>query len=247
MKTLGVLLIAVGVALTGAGLFGQLVLTEDEGHHDGREPDFALESASGADELIVEAVDGATEREVRIERAGQVIVDYDEVHDAAIHAYAVAGNLDGYRHTISEDASSDGVYRVGLPRTGAGRIVVQASPAGGPDLLELGADPGEPDVEGGTPPEILPDEWTDGNLTVTRQGLDFVLSEPWSGDDHMGGPAFLALFHEDDFAFVHAHAELIGEDRFSFAADLPGLGDYLAAVEFHQDGELVTALFRFSL
>ena len=48
-------------------------------------------------------------------------------------------------------------------------------------------------------------------------------------------------------AFVHAHAEMIGDDRFSFAADLPGLGDYLAAVEFHQDGELVTALFRFSL
>ena len=99
--------------------------------------------------------------------------------------------------------------------------------------------------------QVLPAEmWMSARAGITAdisQGLDFVLSEPWSGDDHMGGPAFLALFHEDDFAFVHAHAELIGEDRFSFAADLPGLGDYLAAVEFHQDGELVTALFRFSL
>lgn len=247
MKALGVFLIVVGVALTGAGLFGQLVLTEDEGHHDGREPTFALESASGADELIVDVVDDPTELEVRIERAGQVIVDYDEVHDAVIHAFAVAGNLDGYHHTIGDDASPDGIYRVDLPGNGAGRIVVQASPAGGPDLLELGAATGEADFEGVAPQQLESDVWTDDGLTVTRQGLDFVLSEPWNGEDHMGAPAFLALFHEDDFAFVHAHAELIGDDRFSFAADLPGLGDYLAAVEFVQDGELLTAMFRFSL
>jgi hypothetical protein len=246
VKALGVLLIVVGVGLTGVGLFGQLVLTGDDGHHDGRASGFALESVSGADELIVEVHDDATTH-ARIERAGQVIVDYDDIHGAAFHLFAVTTSFDGYSHTISDEPSADGSYPVDLTSSASHRVVAQAAPAGGPDLLELGVTAPESGVEGVPPAVYDSDVWTEGDLTVTRQGLDFVLSEPWNGDDHMGAPAFLALFHEGDFAFVHEHAELIGDDRFSFGADLPGLGEYLAAVEFVQDGELVTALFRFEL
>ena len=46
---------------------------------------------------------------------------------------------------------------------------------------------------------------------------------------------------------VNPHATTIGDDRFSFAVELPGSGSYLAAVELVQDGELVTALFRFDV
>ena len=248
MKALGVVLIVIGVALTGAGLFLQLVLTEEEGHHDGRPPTFALDSVSGADELLVEPTADPATVEVRIERAGQPIVNYDDLHDARFHAYTVAVDLDGYAHTVHATESADGRYVVELAGTdGAQRVVTQSAPDGGPDLLELGTS-GAAAGPAATPQNIATDDqWTDGDLMLSRQGLDFVLSEPWSGDDHMGAPAFLALFHEGDLAFVHAHAELVGDDRFSFAADLPGLGRYLAAVEFVQGGELVTALFRFSL
>ena len=91
------------------------------------------------------------------------------------------------------------------------------------------------------------DDWTDGAVTVTRQGFDFVLSEPWNGDDVYGGPAFLSLFGGEDLAFTHAHAELVGDNRFSFQVNLLRSGPYLAAVEFEQSGDLVVAVFRFDL
>ena len=246
MKTrlLAIALIVIGLGLTGAALFGQFVLTDDEGHHNGREASFALSTTVGADELIAdESTPG--EPELRIERAGQVLVDYDEVHGARFHTYAVAQDLTSYLHRAAEDESDTGEYSTGLLPGGEHRVVVQAAPGGGPDLLELGVD-----VAGGTGTTsvvALDDEWSDGAVTVTRQGLDFVLSEPWTGEDHMGGPAFLALFRAGDLAFLHSHAQLIGDDRFSFVADLPGRGEYLAAVEFNQDGELVTALFHFEI
>ena len=246
MKALGVLLLVIGVGLTGAGLFGQLVLTDNEGHHDGRVPTFALEAVSGADELVVEPVVPG-EVDVRIERAGQPLVDYEQLHGARFHTFVAAEDLSSYAHAATDDVGNDGIVPLVGIGAGALRVLAQAAPSGGPDLLELGADV----LADGAPLDAqniaTNDEWTENGLTVTRQGLDFVLSRDWNGDDHMGAPAFLAMFRADDLAFVHDHAELIGNDRFTFSTDLPGLGEYLAAVEFVQDGELVTALFRFEL
>ena len=248
MKTriVAVALIVVGLGLTAAGLFGQIILGEDEGHHDGRESTFALASSVGADTLIVEEVPTSA-FDVSIERAGQTLVGYDDLHEASFHAFAVSRDLTNYVHAVFPDPSTTGVYRVGPLPDGEHRVVVQAAPAGGPDLLEVGID--VTSDGGGMAGQFISgdDVWTDDTLTVTRQGFDFVLSEPWSGQEYRGSPAFLALFRGDDLAFLHQHAGLVGDDRFSFAVDLPGRGEYLAAVEFIQNGELVTALFRFEV
>ena len=87
----------------------------------------------------------------------------------------------------------------------------------------------------------------EGGERTTRTGLDFVLSEQWGGESYHGGPAFLTLMHRDTTAFVHGHAETPDDERFRFALDLPARGEYLAALEFIHDGEVVTALFRFTL
>jgi hypothetical protein len=136
---------------------------------------------------------------------------------------------------------------VALGGSGDHRIVTQARPTGGPDLLELGTTIASTGTAAWDTIITDSDEWTDGRLTVTRQGFDFVLSEPWDGAEVYGGPAFLTLFGGDDLAFTHAHAEVVGDNRFSFQVNLLRSGPYLAAVEFEQDGELVTAVFRFDL
>ena len=140
---------------------------------------------------------------------------------------------------------------VEVDEPGEYRVVFQASPSSGPDLLELGATvvvDAPTASTAGAPANIADDDiWTDGSLTIERQGLDFVLSEEWDGESYHAGPAFITLVHEDTLAFVHGHAETVDDDRFRFGLDLPARGEYLAALEFIQDGELVTALFRFTL
>lgn len=242
-KVLAVTLILLGVGLTAAGLFGQLVLTDDEGHHDGREPTFALQSALGADELIV--VEGESrDLEVSVERAGQPIQSYGDVHGAPMHVFAVTTDLTEFRHV--DPAFVDGGFAPVEVSGGEYRVVVQTAPSGGPDLLELGADvstTGAPMRSGQfiTATDVY--ELANG-VSVERQGFDFVLSEPWQGDEYHGGPALLTMFRADDMAFVHAHAETPGDNRFRFGLDLPGSGEYLAALEFLHDGDLQTALFR---
>lgn len=244
-RVVAVALIVIGLVATAVGLWGRFVLTDDEGHHDGRESGFALSDTAGADQLIVEPVAGGAA--VRVERAGQTLVDHDELHDGRFHTWAVGRDLDSYVHSVAGEPAPDGVYAVGPLAAGEHRVVIQAAPSGGPDLLELGADVTVDD--GAAPGQAIGDgdTWTDGELTVERQGFDFVLSEPWTGEEWMGAPAFLALFRAEDLAFVHAHATTVGDDRFNFAVELPGSGSYLAAVELVQDGELVTALFRFEI
>lgn len=242
-KFLAVALVVLGVGATLAGLYGQVFLREDEGHHDGRVFSFALESQSGADELVVEP-SGPNSIRVGVERAGQPL-GLDKIHGDLLQVFVVGRNLDSFSHVASGEVD-DGTVAVSAP-AGEGRVIVQASPSGGPDLLELATSVTVEGQPGAALNVSDNDEWTDGELTVRRQGFDFILSEPWNGDDVYDGPALLSLFRAEDLAFTHAHGEVVGDNRFSFATNLPGTGDYLAALEFEQNDELVTALFRFTI
>ncbi len=247
-RVAGIVLLVVGVAITVVGLGARIFIDDDDGHHDGRTPTFAATDTIGADALIVEA-DGDV-LTVRVERAGQPITDYDDLHDGSGGVFLASADLDWYDHVqLTED--DQGQVSVEVPGDGAYRVVFQAAPAGGPDLLELGTtvDVGQGDGGAGGAVEYIAtdDVWSDGSLTIERQGLDFVLSEPFDGPDTAGSPAFLAMFHEGDLLFTHAHAELVGADRFRFTADLPARGEYLAALEFTQGDAPVTALFRLSI
>jgi hypothetical protein len=244
----GIALVVAGVVITLLGLGARIFLTEDEGHHDGRTPTFAAEGAVGADELVTEV--SGTELTVRVERAGQPLTDFDELHDGTGDVFVASEALDWYGEAAIADG--DGRTLVELPGAGAYRVVVQAAPSGGPDLLELGTTvvvDGRSDagVEDAAPSIVADDVWVGDGLTIERQGLDFVLSEDFDGPDTAGAPASLVMFHADDLRFTHAHAELVEPDRFRFFADLPGRGEYLAALRFVQDGEPVTALFRVTI
>ncbi len=245
-KVLAVVLIVLGIGATLGGVYGQVFLAEDDGHHDDREPTFALQSQLGADELVVTSPrDNAID--VEIERAGQPAGLKNLHGDSVAHLFVVDTGFTYFEHRPVAGRYGENLDTLAPVPSGELRVVAQASLDNGPDLLEMGATvtvEGEPlDEQNITDDDV----WTDGSITVTRQGFDFVLSETWNGDDVYDGPAFLSLFRAEDFAYSHAHAEVVGANRFSFATDLPGLGDYLAALEFEQDGELVTALFRFTL
>jgi hypothetical protein len=245
-RVLAIILIVLGVGATLGGVYGQVFLAEDDGHHDDREPTFALQSQVGAYELVVQA--GGATITPSLEQAGQTVTDFDGLHGTdGPHVFVVSDQLDWFTHVTPE--ALDGAIAVSGPAVH--RVIVQASLPGGPDLLEMGVTTGAESGDDFIDPLIADqDVYGDpatGGLTITRQGFDFVLSEPWNGNDVYDGPAFLTLIRAEDFSFTHAHAEVVGDNRFSFATDLPGLGDYLAALEFEQDGELVTALFRFTL
>jgi hypothetical protein len=244
---LAILLIVLGVGATVGGVYGQVFLAENEGHHDDREPTFALQSQVGAYDLTVRAGGGTITP--TLSQAGQTVTEFDGLHGTdGPHVFVVSEGLDWFTH-ITPEALDEPVAVAG---PAIHRVIMQANPSGGPDLLEMGVTTDQISGDDFAAPgdfavgDVYGDPTTAG-LTVTRQGFDFVLSEPWNGDEVYDGPAFLTLIRAEDFAFTHAHAELVGDNRFSFASDLPGLGDYLAALEFEQDGDLVTALFRFTL
>lgn len=245
-RVVGIVLLVVGLAATLFGL-GARLFWDDDGHHDGRAPTFALDAEVGADVLVVEQDDSVVR--VSVERAGQRITSFDDLHDARAHVFVVGTDLDSYKHVDMAD-SADGVVEFDVADPGEYRVVFQAAPSSGPDLLELGATIDLAGSSGGSAvdaSEIADGEvWTDGSLTIERRGLDFVLSEPWDGESYHGGPALLTLLHADEMAFVHGHAEFV-DDLFRFGLDVPGRGEYLAALEFVQNGELVMALFRFTL
>ena len=251
-RVAAIALVIVGLVATAAGLGLRVFLPEDDdGHHDGRTPTFAVSSTSGADELLVAQDGDDATLSVSIERAGQSITDFDDVHDAPMHVFAASTALDWFVHldpAIGADGSTEPFV---LRSERSHRVVTQSAPSGGPDLLELGSDvtvAGTPDA---SVQNITDDDmWTEGDLTVTRQGFDFVLSRPFDGDDYHGGPALLTLFRADDMAFSHGHAVLVEPDRFRFELALPGRGDYLAALQFFATPDSVeptTALFRFTL
>jgi hypothetical protein len=168
-----------------------------------------------------------------------------------MHVFVVRDDLSWFVHTdpeMSPDGSSSPVEVIsGEPL----RVVTQSAPKGGPDLLELGTGVvlGGPSVQSDQYITI-DDVWTNGDLTIRREGFDFVLSEPWVGDEYHGAPALLTLFRAEDLAFVHDHATTTEPNRFRFNLDLPGRGDYLAALQFNSaraSGEPITALFRFEI
>ncbi len=242
-KVFAVILIVLGVGATLGGVYGQVFLAEDDGHHDDRAPTFAVASEVGAFDLSVSA-DGDTVTPT-LTQAGQSMTDFGELHGHdGPHVFVVSDVLDWFAHLTP--AALDEPLDVDGPDLH--RVIVQAAIPGGSDLLELGATTDQVSGSDLGGIEVADDdEWTNGSLTVSRQGFDFVLSQAWNGEDVYDGPAFLTLVRAEDFSFTHAHGELVGDNRFSFATDLPGLGDYLAALEFEQNGELVTALFRFTL
>lgn len=251
-RAAAVALVVVGLVATAVGLGLRLFLPDDEGHHDGRTPTFALSSTSGADELVIEQDDDDPSVTVTIERVGQTITGFDDVHGAPLHVFAASTALDRFVHVDPEVAPDGRSAPITLPAAGEYRIVTQTAPAGGPDLLELGADVTVSGAADDVPEQNITDDdvWTDGALTVTRQGFDFVLSESFDGPDYHGEPAFIAVFRAEDMGFVHGHAELVEPDRFRFELAIPGRGDYLAALQFlpaDDATEPVTALFRFTL
>ncbi len=84
-KVLAIVLIVLGVGATLGGVYGQVFLAEDDGHHDDRTPTFALESQIGIDELVVDVVgDGAVVADVR--RSGQQL-GLDDLHDGVAHYF----------------------------------------------------------------------------------------------------------------------------------------------------------------
>jgi hypothetical protein len=250
-RVLAIVLIVVGLLAIAAGLGLRVFTPDDEGHHDGRESTFALNSALGVDELVVEQSGSDATISVAIERAGQSVTEFDEVHDAEMHVFAVRDDLSWFIHAdpeMSPDGSSSPVDVISGETL---RVVTQSAPKGGPDLLELGTGvvPGGPSAQ--SDQNITTDDvWTNGDLTIRREAFDFVLSEPWDGDEYHGAPALLTIFRAEDLAFVHDHATVAEPDRFRFNLDLPGRGEYLAALQFNSgaasDGP-VTALFRFEL
>ena len=247
---LAIALIVIGLGAIAAGLGLRVFFTDDEGHHDGRDATFALASALGVDELAVHQSGSDSSISVAIERAGQPITEFDEVHGSEMHVFVVREDLSWFLHADPEMLPDGSSTAVEVIAGGSVRVVTESAPKGGPDLLELGTDVA---VDGDVVPSeqyiTTDDVWTDGDLSIRREGFDFVLSESWSGEDYHGGPALLTMFRAEDLAFIHGHATTPEQDRFRFSLDLPGRGDYLAALQFNQGntGDPVTAFFRFQL
>ena len=220
-----------------AGMGGSGDLTDSDLAHLG------LSSTVGDYRLVV--VDRtSTAVALRIDRGGDPVVDFTEVHGALWHLLVVRRDLQGFQH-LHPVLGADGVWTATLDRpieAGAWRAVLETEPSGG-GVLVMGIDllvGGEAAPVAVPPPSNV--AIVDG-LTITREGLWFTVTPSDSLQPWYGQSAHLVAFREGDLAYAHLHPanDVAGDYRFS--GSLPGPGTYRLFLQFLADGELVTAAF----
>ena len=220
-----------------AGMGGSGDLTDSDLAHLG------LSSTVGDYRLVV--VDRtSTTVALRIDRGGDPVVDFTEVHGALGHLLVVRRDLQGFQH-LHPVLGADGVWTATLDRpieAGAWRAVLETEPSGG-GVLVMGIDllvGGEAAPVAVPPPSNV--AIVDG-LTITREGLWFTVTPSDSLQPWYGQSAHLVAFREGDLAYAHLHPanDVAGDYRFS--GSLPGPGTYRLFLQFLADGELVTAAF----
>jgi hypothetical protein len=181
---------------------------------------------------------------LRIDRGGNPVVDFTEVHGALGHLLVVRRDLQGFQH-LHPVLGPDGVWTATLDRpieAGAWRAVLETEPTSG-GVLVVGIDllvGGEAAPVAVPPPSNV--AIVDG-LTITREGLWFTVTPSDSLKPWYGQSAHLVAFREGDLAYAHLHPanDVAGDYRFS--GSLPGPGTYRLFLQFLADGQLVTAPF----
>jgi len=205
-------------------------------------------------------VERGDERELRfaIEHAGELVTEFDELHERRMHLIVVRRDGTGFRHlhpemdagtwTVPVSFDKAGIYRVfadfsveGEQETLATDVFVSggkfnAHPFPAPqsvaetDGYEVELEPGEP-VAGG--PVALA-------FAVSEEGRPVDGLQPYLGAD-----GHLVALREGDLAFLHVHPEEEhgAPNEIVFEAEFPTEGRYRLYLQFQHEDVVRTAEF----
>jgi hypothetical protein len=264
--------LAAAIALGGGAALGAAAgpapapaATVHSDHEDNPMPSTALapthasNSASGENYRIHVASTVVTAGEpqplsfVVLDGAGEPVTQFEDRHERPMHLIVVSNDLADYAH-LHPKLGAGGTWSAELPALDPGgyRVVADAVPAGGPDLV-LTVDLVVPGVAAGRPlPEptriaVVDDlevgldlaPAADGlvaGLTVRRAGL---VVEP---EPYLGARGHLVAIDADDLAYLHVHPT-DSDGPVSFAIADPTPGRYRLFFDFSVDGQVRTAAF----
>ena len=193
-----------------------------------------------------------------LDNAGNVVTDFEEVHDELIHLIVVRRDLTRFQHR-HPTMDTDGTWseRLTLPDPGVYRAFVDVSVDGQPTTLgtdlfaagqvEIDSRPGSTrqatadDYEVALRPnEIDAGDNTDLEFEIRREGERVSQLEPY-----LGALGHLVALREGDLAYLHIHP--LDDDSESgmvtFRARFPTLGRYRLFFQARPEGELITTSF----
>lgn len=177
---------------------------------------------------------------------GQRVTQYIEAHGSTLRVVLIRPDLSGFQH-LHPDIGADGSFVVPVEH-GRWHIVVDAQPAGAAAPIVLATNV---DDENAVATVALPkpaDSVTVGDLTVTRNGLDFTVTakdgSPAQGlEPYLGQSAHLIAIRQGDLAYQHLHpAASTAAATFSFDGALLS-GTSRLFLQFGSRGAVETAAF----
>lgn len=181
---------------------------------------------------------------------GSLVTSFAVVHGSGIHAFVTPPDLSTLEHT-HPSLSADGTWQVPLPGPGRWHIVIEATPTNASRSVLMATDvvngSTAPSTGPTTTPATGPQQDTTstvqvGDLTVTREGLMFVVTKPDGTivvdfEPYLGAGAHLVVLRVDDLAYIHLHDTGEMEGMVMFEGDIPTGSVYRLFLQFATEGQ----------
>lgn len=189
----------------------------------------------------------------RIVGEGGAVTDFDVSHAKKMHVIVVRRDFTGFQH-LHPQMDPDGTWRLDLELPDPGAYRLYADFVVDDEKQTLATDVFVP---GDFRPEPLPgpsrvadagDGYTvelAGDAVVGEESaLEFVVHRDGERVDDMptylGARGHLVALRDGDLGYLHVHAD---EERLTFEADFPTVGDYRLFLQFRHGGRVRTAAF----
>lgn len=192
-----------------------------------------------------------------LDEQGDPVTEFDAVHEARLHFFAVRRDLGSFAH-LHPTLGEGGEWSITTDLTpGPWRFLADFQPTGEDEQLTLGRDAF---VAGDYNPAPLPkqnrtatvDGYTvnlSGDLAV-GEGTELTLNVSKDGrpvtdlQPYLGAYGHLVALRDGDLAYLHVHPEQ-GESgpAIAFHAEAPSTGDYRLFLDFKHEGVVRTAAF----
>ena len=205
-----------------------------------------LTAESSGYSLLNDSISGESATFRLVDPDGGLVTSFAVVHGSGIHAFVTPPDLSTLEHT-HPSLSADGTWQVPLPGPGRWHIVIESTPtnASRPVVVATDVDNGSTAPSTGPATGFSTDTTTSvqvGDMTVTREGLMFVVTKPDGSivvdfEPYLGAGAHLVVLRVDDLAYVHLHDTGEMEGMVMFEGDIPTGSVYRLFLQFATEGQ----------
>lgn len=205
----------------------------------------ATESAGYS--LVSDSIDEENATFHLIDPDGNVVTDFAVVHGSGIHVFITPPDLSTLEH-IHPSLAADGTWQFPLPGPGRWHIVVETTPTNAPHSIVVATDIGDGSTAPAEPLQYTENKVQVGDLTVTREGLMFVVTKPDGTivvdfEPYLGAGAHLVVLRQADLAYMHLHDTGEMQGMVMFNGNIPTGATYRLFLQFATEGRSYTVGF----